>query len=174
LNASASKWIRFAALLLRLPAMLFLVAAVMFVPAVFFMAGMGYVFLKMLRHGNLGENLGFLAILAVPALVYAGLCYGLAAVAAKLIHLIRRPPVRWAIVAVLCLGLGLLAQVPVYGAGGHGPMHWQRQPALLGEIDRTYSAGSALAVYGATLLWLAGHRQWRRRVSPYAGRDGNP
>jgi hypothetical protein len=69
------KWIIFTGLSLTAPAMLFFVMAVMFMPAIFFVAGIGYVIPKALSPGHFGESLSFIVILGIHALVYAGLYY---------------------------------------------------------------------------------------------------
>ena len=69
------KWTIFFGLSLTAPAMLFLVMAVMFMPAIFFVAGIAYVIPKAFSPGSTGESLTFIVILGVHALVYAGLYY---------------------------------------------------------------------------------------------------
>jgi hypothetical protein len=58
-----TKWIIFTALFLTIPALLFLGMAVMFMPAVFFVAGIGYVISKLFKTGPANESLVFIAIL---------------------------------------------------------------------------------------------------------------
>lgn len=84
------KWIIFTGLSLTAPAMLFLVMAVMFMPAIFFVAGIGYVIPKAFSPGHASESLAFIVILGIHALIYAGLYYGVSVLFAKAITLIKK------------------------------------------------------------------------------------
>ena len=150
------KWIIFTGLSLTAPAMLFLVMAVMFMPAVFFVAGIGYVIPKAFSPGHAGESLSFIVILGIHALVYAGLYYGVSVLFAKAVTLIKKRFVRNTIVVVFCLGLVFLTQFPVYGGGGHGPIRWHPLSKLLGDFNNSYGACTVEIVYGATILLLCG------------------
>jgi hypothetical protein len=150
------KWIIFTGLSLTAPAMLFLVMAVMFMPAVFFVAGIGYVIPKAFSPGHFGESLSFIVILGIHALVYAGLYYGVSALFAKAVTLIKRRLIRNCIVAVFCIGLVFMTRFPIYGGGGHGPIRWHPLSKLLGEFNKSYGAGTVEMVYGVTILLLCG------------------
>ena len=63
MNYRSIKWIIFTALSLTAPAMLFLVMAVMFMPAIFFVAGIVYMIPKAFAPGHTGETLSFIIIL---------------------------------------------------------------------------------------------------------------
>lgn len=150
------KWTIFFGLSLTAPAMLFLVMAVMFMPAIFFVAGIAYVIPKAFRPGGTGESLTFIVILGVHALVYAGLYYGISVIFARAVTMIRQRLVRNSIVAAFCIGLVLMTQFPIYGAGGHSPIRWHPLAELLKDFNRSYGAGTVAIVYGAAILLLAG------------------
>lgn len=148
------KWIIFTVLSLTVPTLFFLFVIVMFVPAIFYAAGIGYVIPKVFISGHFGESLGFIAILGVHGLIFFGLYYGLSVIVAKLISLIKNRLVKNSIVAAICSGFGLLTQLPVYGGGGHGPMHWYTLSQLFGELNKSYGTGTVKTVYGAAMLLL--------------------
>ena len=150
------KWIIFTGLFLTAPAMLFLVMAVMFMPAIFFVAGIGYVIPKAFSPGNSFESLTFIVILGIHALVYAGLFYTISVLFAKAVTLIKRLLVRNCIVAAFCTGLVFMTRFPIYGGGGHGPIRWHPLSKLLGDFNKSYGAGTVEIVYGATILLLCG------------------
>ena len=135
------KWIIFTGLSLTAPAMLFLVMAVMFMPAVFFVAGIGYVIPKAFSPGHFGESLSFIVILGIHALVYAGLYYGVSVLFAKAVTLIKRRLIRNCIVGVFCIGVVFMTRFPIYGGGGHGPFRWHPLSKLLREYNKSYGAG---------------------------------
>ena len=164
MNYQSIKWIIFTALAMTVPAMLFLVMAVMFMPAVFFIAGIGYVIPKLFAAGSIGESLSFIVILGVHALVYTAIYYGISVAVAKLIGLIKSRAARWIAVVAVCLALGAIALFPVYGGGGHGPMYWYTLAGFLADVNRSYGTGSAQMVYGAAvcLLSVCLLRQYRR------------
>jgi hypothetical protein len=106
------KWTIFTLLSLTAPAMLFLVMAVMFMPAIFFVAAIGYMIPKALTPGHTAETMSFIVIFGIHALVYAGLYYGVSVVLAKVITMIKARVVRNSVIAAFCLGLGFLTQFP--------------------------------------------------------------
>ena len=55
-----------------------------------------------------------------------------------------------------CSGLVLVAQFPVYGSGGHGPMRWFSLSELFSDINKSYGIGTVEIVYGAAMLLLCG------------------
>jgi hypothetical protein len=148
------KWIIFTGLSLTAPAMLFMVMAVLFMPAVFFVAGIAYVIPKAFSPGHFSESLSFIVILGIHVLVYAGLYYGISVLFAKVVTLIKRQLVRKGIVAVFCVGLVLMTRFPIYGGGGHGPIRWHPLSKLLGEFNQSYGAGTVEIVYGVAILLL--------------------
>ena len=150
------KWTLFTVLSLTAPAMLFLVMAVMFMPAIFFVAGIGYMIPKAFSPGHTAETLSFIVIFGIHALVYAGLYYGVSVVIAKVISMIKGRFVRNCVIAAFCLSLVFLTQFPVYGAGGHGPMRWYPLSKLLDDFNKSYGAGTVEIVYGAAILLLCG------------------
>ena len=150
------KWIILTVLSLTAPAMLFLLMVVMFVPAIFFVAGAGYVVPKVFTPGHTGESLGFMAILGVHVLIYFGLYYGISALVAKAITLVKGRLMRNAIVVAICLGCVFLTQFSVYGGGGHRPIRWSPLPHVLGEVNQMYGTGTVGIVYGAAILLLIG------------------
>ena len=150
------KWTIFTVLSLTAPAMLFLVMAVMFMPAVFFVAGVVYVIPKAFIPAHTTESLSFIVMLGIHALVYGGLYYGVSVLLAKVISPIKRRFVRNCIVAAICLGLMVLTQFPVYGSGGHGPMRWFSLAEFFSDINESYGTGTVEIVYGAAILLLGG------------------
>ena len=156
MNYRSIKWIIFTVLSLTVPAMLFLVMAIMFMPAIFFAAGIGYVIPKAFMPGQTTESLSFIIILGLHTLVYAGLYYGVSVLIAKAISMIKMRFVRNCILVAFCLGLVVVTQFPVYGGGGHGPVRWQSLPELLGGFNKSYGTGSVEIVYGATILLMCG------------------
>lgn len=156
MDYKTTKWIIFAALFLTVPALFFLVMAVMFVPAVFFIAGIGYVTQKLFIHGNIGESLSFIVLLGVHMLIYAAVYYGISVAIAHLIKLIKNGTLKVFAVAAVCFGLVVVTQFPVYGGGGHGPMRWYTLAELLAEVNTAYGNGTAQIVYGGALVLLTG------------------
>ena len=156
MDYKTTKWIIFAALFLTVPALFFLVVAVMFVPAVFFIAGIGYVTQKLFIHGNISESLSFIVLLGVHMLIYAAVYYGISVAIAHLIKLIKNGTVKVIAVAAVCFGLIAVTQFPVYGGGGHGPMRWYTLAELLIEVNTAYGNGTAQIVYGGALVLLTG------------------
>ena len=157
------KWTLFTALLLSVPALLFLVQAVMFLPAIFFAAGVLVVLPKLLVPGHAAESAWFLLFLGVHLLVYGGLYYLISLLLAKAISLIKPPLGRAILTGALLAGLLALTFLPVYGGGGHGPMTWGPLSHLFAEINRDYGAYTAPLVYGATFLAFGALFVIRRR-----------
>ena len=150
------KWIIFTGLSLTAPAILYLVMAVMFMPAIFFVAGIGYVIPIALSPGHTGESLLFIVILGIHALLYAGLYYVVSVLFAKAAMTIKRRLVRNCIIAAFCIGLVFMTRFPIYGGGGHGPIRWHSLSKLLGDFNKSYGAGTVEIVYCTTILLLCG------------------
>ncbi len=155
------KWTLFGALFAVAPAVLFLVQAILFMPAIFFLAGIVYVIPK--AFGNPGESLAFIAFLAVSALLHAGLFYLVAVGLAKPISWLPWRGARLAAVGVVCAALLGLGLSPVYGGGGHGPMRMTTLPQALAEIDRGYGPATLWIVYGTAAVLVGGILLVRRR-----------
>jgi uncharacterized membrane protein len=136
------------------PALLFLLVAVMLFPAVFFLAGIGYMITKAFSSVHVGETLNFIVIFGIHALIYFGLYYGISALLAKVISLIKKIWIRNSIVAAICLGLISLTQFTIYGGGGHGPMRLYTLSGLIAETNKTYGSGTFQIVYGITIILL--------------------
>jgi hypothetical protein len=166
LTYRAIKWTLFVALFATAPAILFLVQVVFVIPAIFFLAGIVYVVPKAVVPGHTGESLAFIAFLAVSALLHAGVFYLVAVVLAKPISWLPWRAARVAAVGVACAGLLALALSPVYGGGGHGPMHWATLPEAIAELDRGYGPATVWIVYGSAAAVVGGillARRWRVR-----------
>jgi len=157
------KWTLFTALMLSVPALLFLVQAFMFLPAIFFAAGVLVVLPKLFVSGHAGESVWFLLFLGVHLLVYGGLYYLISLLLAKAISCIGPPLGRAVAIAALLAGLLVLTFLPVYGGGGHGPMTWGPLSDLFAEIDRDYGDYTTVLVYGGALLAFAAIFLYRRR-----------
>jgi hypothetical protein len=121
------------------------------------MAGMLFVIPKLFIPGQAAESLSFIIMLGGHALVYMGSYYVMAILLAKVVMRIKSFVARLSVLSLLCLGLGLLTMLPVYGGGGHGPMRWQTLKEFFNELNMLYGAGAIPMVYGATLLFLAGY-----------------
>lgn len=174
MNQHTIKWILFTVLAMTVPAMFFLFVVVMFVPAAFFVAGIGYVLPKLFTAGHAAESLSFIVLLGVHALFYAALYYGVSVVIARGICLMKARPARISAVTLLCLAAVMLTQFPVYGGGGHGPMHWYTLAQLAAEVNNSYGSGSVPFLYGTAALLISGLliSNWRRkyRSRPAGGR----
>ncbi len=156
MNYRTIKWTIFTALFLTAPALLFLIQVVIFLPAIFFVAGIVYVIPKAFSPGHVGESLAFMAFLGVHVLIFAGLYYLVSTLCAKVITFIKEGLARNCTVGALCLGLAGVTQLPVYGSGGHSPMHWVTLPQALTDLDKSYGAGTVWIVYGTALLVFSG------------------
>ena len=161
INYRAIKWIIFTALSLTIPAMFFLVMVVMFMPAVFFVAGIGYVIPKLFIPGHANESLSFIAILSVHVSVYALIYYGISVMAAKAITMIKNRVARLCTLVALSLGLIVMTQFPIYGVGGETPIKWVSLTEYLMDINKSYGAGTVQILYGTTIL-LCGILLFRR------------
>jgi hypothetical protein len=150
------KWLIFTALSLTVPALLYLFMAVMVAPAIFFVAGIGYVIPKAFTPGHFRESFWFIVILGVHIFVYFGLYYVLSVILAKLITLIKRRLVRNCLVAIICSGLLFLTQFSVYGGGGHSSVHWYTLAQLFDELNQYYGTGAVQIVYGVAILLFFG------------------
>jgi hypothetical protein len=159
------KWTLFTVLFLFAPALLFMVMAVRFMPAIFFAAGIFAMIPKVAVPAHTSETLVFLAFFGVHLLVYVGLYWLLSMVLAKILFLIRSPIARNALFVLLCLGVASLGLLPIYGSGGHGPMNWETLADVFKEVNDGYGRFSVATVYGAYFLGLAAvliHRKRRR------------
>jgi hypothetical protein len=152
INYRSIKWIIFTTLTLTIPAMFFLVMAVMFMPAVFFVAGIGYVIPKLFTSGHATESFWFIVILSIHVLVYAGIYYGLSVMVAKAITMINNRVARLCTLVALSLGLVFMTQFPIYGGGGHGPIKWLSLTEFLIDLNKSYGAGTVQIVYGTAIL----------------------
>lgn len=156
MNYRTIKWIIFIVLSLTAPALLFLLVVVMLFPAVFFLAGIGYMIPKAFSSGHAGETFSFILIFGIHALIYFGLYYGISVLIAKVIALVKNLWIRNSIVAAAVLGLVSLTQFSIYGGGGHGPIRLYTLNGLIAETNSTYGAGTFQIVYGATIILLIG------------------
>ena len=159
------KWTLFTLLMLVAPSLLFLVMAIMFVPAIFFAAGIVYMIPKALVPSQTMETLTFIGFFGVHLLVYAGVYYLLSVIGAKLLFLVRNPTTRNTAFAVVCLGVMSMALLPVYGGGGHGPIRWNTLLDVFHELNRDYGPYTVLVVYGSYIVCVAallGYRKHRR------------
>ena len=166
------RWTLFVGMFLTLPTLLFLVQAVMFLPAVFYVAGIVYMIPKAFASASAGEMLAFLLFFGVHLVIYCALFLAIASVLAMLLARIPSPVARHAAVALLCCAMLAVTFFPLYGGGGHGPIRWVTLPGLIEEVERDYGSGSTLAVYGGavlTIVALAGFRRWRRRTGATHG-----
>ena len=154
MSYKTNKWTIFIALLLTIPAMLFLVQVVMFFPAIFFLAGIVFMIPKALTQYNSTETLWFISIFGIHFLVYFGFFYLLSIVAAKFISFIQSGNVRKVILATILVVLFILTRLPVYGAGGHGPFEWLTLSELMADLDKSYGSGAVITVYGISALLI--------------------
>lgn len=160
------KWTLFTVLFLFAPALLFMVMAVMFMPAIFFAAGIVAMIPKVAVPAHTSETLVFIGFFGVHLLVYVGLYWLISMVLAKILSLIRNPVARNVAFAAVCLGVASVGLFPVYGSGGHGPMTWETLLGVFKGVNDDYGPFSVAAVYGAYFLGLAAvliHRKRRRR-----------
>jgi hypothetical protein len=134
--------------------MLFLVQVVMFIPAIFFVAGMAVVIPKIFSSGHTTESLWFTIFLGAHALIYAGVYYVVSLLVAKAVIRIRGKLARNVVLGIFFLGLLCLTLQPVYGGGGHGPMRWDTLIGMLAELNKSYGNGAVEVVYGSAILLL--------------------
>ena len=121
-------------------------------PAVFSVAGIGYMIQKLFIHGHVKESLSFIVILSLHALVYTGIYYGISVMAAKAITMIKNRMARLYTLVALILGLVFMTQFPIYGSGGHGPIKWLSLTECLIDLNKSYGAGTVQIVYGFAIL----------------------
>jgi glucan phosphoethanolaminetransferase (alkaline phosphatase superfamily) len=166
------KWTLFTLLMLIAPSLLFLVMAIMFVPAIFFAAGIVYMIPKALVPSQTMETLTFIGFFGAHLLVYAGFYYFISVIGAKLLFLVRNPTTRNTAFAVVCLGVMLMALLPVYGGGGHGPIRWNTLLDVFHELNRDYGPYTVLVVYGSYIICVAALLAYRkhRRNKPASAR----
>lgn len=160
------KWTLFTVLFLFAPALLFMVMAVMFMPAIFFAAGIFAMIPKVAVPAHTSETLVFIGFFGVHLLVYVGLYWLISMVLAKILSLIRNPVARNVAFAAVFLGVASVGLFPVYGSGGHGPMTWETLLGVFKGVNDDYGPFSVATVYGAYFLGLAAvliHRKRRRR-----------
>lgn len=135
--------------------MLFLVQVVMFMPAVFLIAGVLFMIFKTINNPvHLGENLSFITIFVIHILIYSGIYYLLSFILAKLICLIQFDKAKKVIVLALCLCIVGITFLPIYGGGGHGPVEWVNLPEYLKSINSSYGSATSAIVYGTVLLLI--------------------
>ena len=158
------KWIIFVALLLTVPAMLFLVQVVMFYPAIFFLAGILFMVPKALIRSNSTETLWFIAIFGIHFLVYTGIYYLVSILLAKLISMIQSVNFKRIILGFILVALVIVTQLPVYGAGGHGPIEWVTLNEIFYELNKSYGKGAVITVYGCTFLLIGFYFLLRTKV----------
>ena len=97
------KWTIFIALFLTVPAMLFLVQAVMFFPAIFFAAGILFLIKKIIITLGSHDTIPFLVIFVIHFLIYFGIYYLISVIAAKLISKIKSASVKKVIVETILI-----------------------------------------------------------------------
>jgi hypothetical protein len=154
------KWIIFGALLLTVPAVLFMIQVVVFIPAIFFVAGIIGSLTKLLS-GKVGETAAFIAFFGMHLLVFGAVYYGVSVLVAKAIAAIPSPSARLGVVIALVLALGALTQLPIYGAGGHQPMKWVSLSAL---VEPEYGPAAIPVVYVPSIAIVAAllvRRHWK-------------
>lgn len=163
MSYSTIKWTILVALLLTVPAMLFLVQVVMFFPAIFFVAGIIFMVPKAIIHSKSTETLWFIVIFGIHFLVYFGIYYLVSIIVAKLISIIKSSNVKKIIVVIILAALVIITQLPVYGGGGHGPIEWVTLTEMLGDVNKSYGKGAVITVYGCTVLLIVSIFLLRRR-----------
>ncbi len=153
MSYSTIKWTIFVALLLTVPAMLFLVQVVIFSPAIFFVAGIMFMVPKALIHLKT-ETFWFIAIFGIHILVYFGIYYLVSIIVAKLISIIQSSNVKKIMLATILAALVIITQLPVYGSGGHGPIKWVTLSEFLTGLNKSYGKFTVITVYGCTALFI--------------------
>lgn len=142
-------------LLLIAPALLFLVQAFMFIPAIFFAAGILYMIPKATLASHSSETLAFIGIFGIHLFVYAGVYILLSIIMARLLFLIRSPRFRNLAFGVVCLSVVSLALFPIYASGGHGPVTRATLFDVFREVNQGYGPYTVVIVYGFCLVCLA-------------------
>lgn len=159
------KWTIFVALFLTVPAMLFLVQVVMFMPVIFFAAGIIYMIPKALISLGSHDTLPFILIFGIHLVIYLGIYYLVSVIAAKLISIIQSSDIKKIILGSILAGLIIITQLPVYGGGGHGPMEWVKLSEFLVDLNKSYGKFTVIAVYGCTVLLMISLLFWRRNIN---------
>lgn len=144
-------------LFVTVPAIFYLVMAIMFLPAVFFVGGIAYVIPKLFIPKSSGESFWFILFMGLHLLVYTGVYYGISVLLAKSITLIKAWQARVCLLAVICSSLFFLTQFRIYGGGGHGPIRWRTLYQLWTELNRSYGAGTVQIIYAMTIILLCGY-----------------
>ena len=164
-NYRSIKWILFTTVSLTVPSLFFLVMAVMFFPAVFFVGGIVYAIPKLFNPKSVGETFWFIFFMGVHLLIYAGVYYGISVLLARGIARIRGCVGRGLTMLAVCSSLIALTRFKIYGGGGHGPIRWQTLFELSADLNRSYGEGTVQIIYGATGLLLCGCLWFRNRRS---------
>ena len=159
------KWALFTLLLLTAPALLFLIQVVMFIPAIFFAAGILFMIPKAIITSHTMESLAFIGIFGVHLVIYAAIYMLISMVFAKLLSLIRKSKTRIAAFGFVCLGAVSVTLFPIYGSGGHGPVRWGTMLAVFQEVNSEYGPNTVVIVYASCLICIAAllaHRKHQR------------
>lgn len=168
LSARVMRWTLFSLLFLIAPALLFLVQAFMFIPTVFFAAGILYMIPKLLNLSHFMETLVFMGFFAVHLLIHAGVYLLISAICAKLLSLIPNIAARGTVFAILCLSVASLALFPFYGSGGHGGTRWLVLLDVFQEVNRDYGSYTVALTYGAffacLFAWIAIGKRRRNKI----------
>ncbi|NIV43131.1 MAG: hypothetical protein GWN11_03465 [Candidatus Dadabacteria bacterium] len=134
--------------------MLFLVQAVMFFPAIFFVAGILFLIQKAIISLGSHDTIPFLVIFVIHLVVYFGIYYLVSVIAAKLISRIPSDNIKKVIIVSILLGLIILTQLSVYGAGRHSRMEWVTLAEFLADLNKLYGRFAAALVYGCTAVLI--------------------
>lgn len=139
----AIKWTILWALFLTVPSMLFMVQAVIFLPAIFFVGGL-FVSLSKIPQQGISEPIIFVVFLGVHLLIYFTVYYVISILTAKVISRIRSVNIRHITVFSVIIGLAILTLLPIYGGGGHGPIRWG---SLLSAVGKDYGTNALIIMY---------------------------
>lgn len=139
----AIKWTILWALFLTVPSMLFMVQAVIFLPAIFFVGGL-FVSLSKIPQQGISEPIIFVVFLGVHLLIYFAVYYVISILTAKVISRIRSVNIRHITVFSVLICLGILTLLPIYGGGGHGPIRWG---SLLFSVGKDYGTKALIIIY---------------------------
>jgi hypothetical protein len=151
MHRSTIQWLIFASLFLTTPALLFMVQAVILMPAVFMLGGILYMLPKIFAGGHTTETISFIGFFLFHLLCFSGLYWLVSWLLAKLLCLIKKPGARTLTSLFIAAGVASLAFFPVYGSGGHGPMRWTNLAGLCADFNRSYTLPVTLIVYGGSL-----------------------
>lgn len=140
----------------------------MFMPSVFFVAGVIYMIPKLFVSGHTAETLSFMLIFGLHALVYTGIYYVAARLLAAIIVKLRSNVGKLCALVLLLIGLGSATFMPIYGGGGHGPIRWRTLTALFQEYSRSYGEISLLIVYAFSIALSGGYlfvmrKKWQKK-----------